>query len=321
VRLEIMGPRTVAPGEQVQFRVDGRMSDGSTVDYSANAIWRSQAPDILSVEAKGLATGGAAGATVLSVTVQTISASTEIVVLPAATFRLSVVVTEASAPALDVRVEVISGVGTGLFDVMPVNGRYDLYGVAGPTEIRVSGNGYLDHLERVSVTQHTVVTVQMVPGRTRADVSGTYALVIEGDAACQAALPTGLATRRYTAVVTQKGPDVTVSLHGAEFGLFGLTRNMFTGRRDGASERIVFNLGGFSDTFYAYAYEPRPDVIEDIGDSTHLYFVGGAVTTVTRHALSGTFDGKIRHIQFRSPSWGVRLSECVSKRISFVLSR
>ena len=60
---------------------------------------------------------------------------------PAGTFRLSVVVNEDPALALDVRVEVVSGVGAGLFDVTPVNGRYDLYGVAGDAEIGISGNG------------------------------------------------------------------------------------------------------------------------------------------------------------------------------------
>jgi hypothetical protein len=297
------------------------MSNGSAVDVSANAIWRSQTPDVLSVETRGLATGGTNGATVLSVTFQTLSASTEIVVLPAGTFRLSVVVTEASAPALDVRVEVTSGVGTGLVDVTPANGRYDLYGLAGTTEIRVSGNGYLDHHERVNVTEHTVVTVRVVPVRERADVSGSYTLAIEGDAACQAALPPGLATRRYTAVVTQKGPDVSVSLHGADFGLFGATRNTFTGRMDAASERIVFNLGGFSDTFYAYAYEPRPDVIENLGGSLYLYFVGSAVTTVSNARLAGTFSGKIRQLLFQTPWYATRLFECSSSRVSMVFSK
>lgn len=321
VRLEIVGPRTVAPGEAIQLGVVAHMSDGTTQDLSRQAFWSSQHTDIVSIDSTGRAVGGQRGTTVIGVTASTGTASTEMVVVPTGTYRLSVVVNEGSVLALDVTVEVIAGTGTGLSDITPVNGRYDLYGVAGDAQIRVSGSGYQVVVRPVSVTRHTVVEVQVVPSRDRVDVSGNYTLAIEGDAACQAELPSGLGVRRYQAAVTQAGPEVRVTLQGADFNLFGATRNTFTGRMDGHSERIVFNLGGYSDTFYAYAYEPRPDVIENLGNSLYLYFVGSAVTTVSRRTLSGTFDGKIRQIQFQTRSWATRLSECVSNRISFVFSR
>jgi len=321
VRIEIAGPRTVAPGESIQLRVIGQLADGSTVDLADQASWRSQQDDIVSVDASGHATGRQSGETVVSVSAGSRSASTQVLVVPAGTFRLSVIVNESSASALDVRVEVVRGVGKGLFDTTPVSGRYDLYGVAGETEIRISGSGYQEEVRRIVVNDHTVVTVQVVPSRDRVDVSGHYTLAIEGDAGCRAALPPGLASRRYDAIVTQTGPDVKVQLGGAEFGLFGLTRNTFTGRMDGRSENIVFNLGGFSDTFYRYAYDPRPDVIENLGDSLYLYFAGGAVTSVSRTRLSGTFNGFIRQIQFTTQWYATRLFECSSTQISFVLSR
>ena len=321
VRVEVTGPRTVAPGETIQLRVIGHLADGSTVDLSGQASWRSQQDDIVSVDASGHATGRQSGETVVSVSAASRSASTQVLVVPAGTFRLSVIVNEGSALALDVRVEVIRGVGTGLFDVIPVSGRYDLYGVSGETEIRISGSGYREEVRRIVVNDHTVVTVQVVPSRDRVDVSGHYTLAIEGDAGCRAALPPGLASRRYDAIVTQTGPDVKVQLGGAEFGLFGLTRNTFAGRMDGRSENIVFNLGGFSDTFYRYAYDPRPDVIENLGGSLYLYFAGGAVTSVSRTRLSGTFNGFIRQIQFTTQWYATKLFECSSTQTSFVLSR
>jgi hypothetical protein len=218
-------------------------------------------------------------------------------------------------------VEVIAGLGTGQSDVTPTNGRYDLYGIAGESQIRISGNGYAEQTVRVNVTDHAVISVQVTPLRERVDVSGTYTLVIDGDPACQAALPPGLATRRYTAIVTQAGPDVSVSLQGANFDLFGATRNTFRGRMDGRSEHVVFNLGGFSDTFYAYAYEPRPDVIENLGGSLYLYFVGGAVTTVSHAGLAGTFNGRIRQLLFQTPWYATRLFECSSSQVSLVFSK
>jgi hypothetical protein len=288
---------------------------------TSQASWQSQSSTVLSVDSSGRAAGGQRGATLLTAVAAARSVSTEVLVLPAETFRLSVVVNEDSAIALDVRVEVVSGVGAGLFDVTPVNGRYDLYGVAGNAEIRISGNGYRDQVERVVVTDHTVVTVQVVTSRERVDVSGSYLLTIEGDAGCRAALPPGLASRRYGAIVSQAGAEVRVLLSGGDFGLFGLVRNSFTGRMDGRSENIVFNLGGFSDTFYAYAYDPRPDVIENLGDSLYLYFAGGAVTSVSPTRLSGFFNGVIRQIQYRTQWYATRLFECSSNRIAFTLSR
>ena len=297
------------------------MSDGSTVDLSSQAVWRSQQSDIVSVDTSGRASGGHTGETVVSVTAALRSASTLILVVPAGAYRLSVIVNEGSALALDVRVEVISGVGAGLFDITAVSGRYDLYRVSGPTEIRISGSGYQETVSRLVVTEHTVLTVQVVPRRDRVDVSGTYVLTIDAAAACLAALPPELASRRYDAVVSQTGAEVRVTLQGADFWLSKGTGNTFVGRMDGQSEHIVFNLGGFADTFYAYAYDPRPDVIEHLGNSLYLYFVGSAVTSVARTRLSGTFDGAIRQIQYQTSSWARRLFECRSNQISFVLSR
>jgi hypothetical protein len=319
-RLEIVGPRSVAPGESVQFTAVGHLSDGTTTAYSASQTsWLSQHSGVLAIDADGRASGGQAGETTLSVKVSTLSASTEIVVLPAGTFKLSVVVNEGSVPALDVKVEVLSGVGAGLVDLTPVNGRYDLYGVAGDAQIRISGSGYRELIQHVFISEPTVVTVQVVLSIERLDVSGNYVLTIEGDAPCQEALPDGLANRRYDAVITQVGPDVRVVLQGADFRFEGATRNSFSGRMD--NEHIVFNLGGFSDTFYAYSYEPRPDVMEHLGDAVYLYYVGGAVTSVSRRTLSGTFQGQIRQIEFRSPPTVKRLSECASNATSFVFSR
>jgi hypothetical protein len=316
----MIGPRTVPPGETTQFAVRGVFSDGSTQDLTGQASWQSQSRTVLSVDSRGRASGGERGATLLTAVAAGRSVSTEVLVLPAGTFRVSVVVNEDSALALDVRVEVVSGVGAGLVDVTPVNGRYDLYGVAGDAEIRISGNGYRDQVQRVVVTDHTALTVQVVSSRARVDVSGSYVLTIEGDAGCRAALPPGLASRRYGAVVSQAGAEVRVLLSGADFALHGLNRNGFIGRIDGRSENIVFNLGGFSDTFYAYAYS-QPDVIENMGDSIYLYFAGGAVTSVSPTRLSGFFNGVIRQIKFHSYGYASLLFGCSSNRITFTLSR
>lgn len=319
VRIEILGPRAVAPAESVQLRVVGHMSDGSTKSDLGQVQWRSQQRDIASIDGAGLVTGGQRGETVINVVAGGKTASTEFIVIPPGTFKLSVIVREGPTLALDVRVEVVAGVGTGQFDLTSVGGRYDLYGVSGTTDLRISGNGYRERIERVVVTENTVVTLEVVPLRDRVDVSGNYTLAIDGDPACQAALPQGLGSRRYGAVVSQSGPNVSVSLSGANFRLNGVTRNTFLGRIDGQNQNIVFNLGDAGDAYYYY--DPKPDVIEELGDGYFLYFRGGAVTSISGRSLSGTFTGRIEQLLYRGPFNYTRVASCSSRQVSFVLSR
>jgi hypothetical protein len=319
IRLDIVGLRAVAPGESIQLRVVGQMSDGSTASDLGQVQWQIQHKNVASVDTSGLLTGLQSGETLLVAVAKGRNTSTQLMVIPTGTFKLTVVVNEGSSPALDVRVEVLAGVGAGLFDVTSEAGRYVLYGVAGAAEIRVSGNGYRERKERLVVTEHTVVTIEVVPLRDRVDVSGTYTLSIEGDAACQARLSSGLGSRRYTAVVTQSGPNVTVSLSGANFNHFGVTRNTFLGRIDGQNQNIVFNVTGIVDPYYYY--DLRPDVMENLGDGVFLYFFGGAVTSISGTSLSGTFKGRIRHVRYQGPFNYTRLGECSSTQASFVLSR
>src|ERR1700752_1649470 len=65
VRIEIAGPRTVGPGEIIQLGLVGNMSDGSTVDLSCQAVWRSQQGDTVSFDPNGRSTGRQARETVV----------------------------------------------------------------------------------------------------------------------------------------------------------------------------------------------------------------------------------------------------------------
>ena len=80
-RLEIVGPRTVPPGETAQFAVRGVLSDGSTQDLTGQASWQSQSSTVLSVDASGRASSGQRGATLLTAAVAPRSVSTEVMVV------------------------------------------------------------------------------------------------------------------------------------------------------------------------------------------------------------------------------------------------
>jgi hypothetical protein len=316
VRLEIVGPRSVPPGETVQLRLTGHLSDGSTIDLTSQAGWQSQHRDVLSIDSTGRATAHRLGESVITGRAGQMTSLAEIVVVPAGTFRLSVIAREAGVLALDVRVEVLSGRGAGLFDVTPDNGRYDIYGVEGDTLIRISGSGYIDDIRRLTVTEHMVVNVDLVPTRPGPPSGGTHTLTIAAAPECRDALPEDLRTRKYVAVVGQLGPEITVTLHGADFQYSrSSTRNRFSGQMDGAGSKALFSLG-LHDGFYY----PEPEVVESLGGSRFLMFVGRADTLVSQNAFAGVLDGSIElwEVTFYTSR---QLAACRSSQHLFVLSR
>src|SRR5688572_7359842 len=55
-RLEMIAPRTLAPGATAQIRVIAHWSDGRTEDVTARAIFRSFRPDVLAISPDGTIT-------------------------------------------------------------------------------------------------------------------------------------------------------------------------------------------------------------------------------------------------------------------------
>jgi hypothetical protein len=261
---------------------------------SSQASWFSQNSSVLAVEGLGRATARQLGESVLTVRSGPMTSTTEVVVVPAGTFRLAVVVREAGSIFLDVRVDVLEGRGAGLSSSRLVNGRYALYGVAGDTLVRVSGRGYREHSQRVVVFDHTVLEVEMVPERPRAPIAGDYTLTITADPAPCRALPEDLRVRRYPVQVTQLGPEILVTLAGGN-----LVGNRFGGRLDADNMRASFNLAAYWYYYYFYSatLNPPPDVAERISGSTYLLISGGAATTVAERTLSGTLRGTFQIVE------------------------
>jgi hypothetical protein len=324
VRLEIVGPRTLPPGEATRFAVTGHFSDGSTRDMSTQASWQSQNSSVLAVEGLGQATARQLGESVLTVRTAGLSSTTEVVVVPAGTFRLAVIAREAGSIFLDIRVEVLEGRGAGLSTTRLVNGRYALYGVAGDTLVRVSGRGYREHNQRLVVADHTAIEVEMVPDRPRAQISGDYTLTITADPARCGALPGEVRIRRYAAQVTQLGPEILVTLAGGDSTTGTLVRNQFGGRLDADNMRATFNLALNFNYYYRYYYSgfiPPPDVAERLSGTSYLLISGGGTTSVSDRSLSGTLRGPIQIVEmpvlWAVSRWG---ASCDSVH-GFVLSR
>jgi hypothetical protein len=103
VSLEISGPASIPPGQSAQFAAISRLSDGTS--EPASVRWNLSSAtyaEVLRVDASGLATAGPRGGeAVLSAALQAspIRSSKEVLVLPAGTYRMVGVVTEAGPEA------------------------------------------------------------------------------------------------------------------------------------------------------------------------------------------------------------------------------
>ena len=319
-RVEIAGPRTVAPGETAQFSLIAHMTDGSSRDVTNEASWTSGYPAV-SIAGPGLITGRERGDAVISAAFdsagQRLSVGKEVIVVPAGTYRLVGLVSEAGFstwPVIGARLEVTTGAGAGLFTTTSVDGRYRLYGVSGETTIRVTKDGYQPLARTLAVADHQTIDIEMRPGVPREDRSGTYTLTITAAGDCrvglgQGHLPEDVRVRSYTGVVTQRGAELEVVLTGATFPVIGGTaHDRFRGSVEPG--RVVFLLN-FDDGDW-------PDLLEQLATSTFLVVHGTVVATGPADRLAGMLDGWFqveRDLFFSHIAW------CYSASHQFVLSR
>ena len=222
-RLEIVGPRSVAPGETVQFGAMGHFDDGSIRDMTREAMWRTSPPLALTVDASGRATGHVLGESILRVQAGVIAG------------------VDCDRRWSSGHVQAFRGCWrSGIHSCRACRGEGRLWRAAERTRRRwpvrllrgrrlpggasTKGFGYRDHFERILVTDHVVLNVEMAPVRPRVDVSGLFTLTIAAHESCRNALPEDLRVRRYVAQITQRGPGIFVALEGADFG-----RHLFIG--------------------------------------------------------------------------------------------
>jgi hypothetical protein len=294
--LELTGPDTVASdGGTAQFTATARLSDGASRDVTNESTWRTLNSSVLTVTSGGLATGRQRGETSITAVYGGRTATrSPVFVLPAGTYRLSGTVTDAGFPVNGARVAVTLGTGQGQTAVTS-NGTYQLYGVAGPVEIGVTKFGYDELKKRPMVSGNETLDFALQLTKLRAEVGGTYTLELTAAPDCTM-LPAELRTRRYSAVLTQAGPNLTVTLSGASFSSWqGHVRNSFVGQLDPQLDPfdLRFQIGGFVFYYYFYDYPgfSDPYVLEQLSPTTEFSF-GGIVTASVRGSnIIGTLDG------------------------------
>src|SRR5687768_8716872 len=70
VRLELVAPESIAPGESVQLTANAIKSDSSVENVSGHASWVSQDPRVVEISSTGVAKGIARGQAVIRVAYQ-----------------------------------------------------------------------------------------------------------------------------------------------------------------------------------------------------------------------------------------------------------
>jgi hypothetical protein len=320
--LEVSGPGSVPPGGTAQFTATARQSDGSTRDVTGQATWRTNRSSVLTVASTGVATARDRGDATLTAQFQTFSSTREVIVVPDGTYRLSGAVHEAGVEVRGARVEVRAGPSTGLSTLTGGGGRYALYGVAGDTEIRVTRDGYREHVQRITVADHQTIDVELIPVRPRRHIEGTYTLTVTADDSCRQALPQELRVRAYPAALTQNGPLLQATLSGADFLVRNSRGNRFNGGLDVSSANATFSIL-FSDYFYYYYYFYgfNADVIERVASSRYLVIHGSATGSVFDDRIAGLLNGSIEVIESTDLIRYRIVAACRSREHEFVLTR
>jgi hypothetical protein len=311
---EIDGPEVVPVGQTVPFTLRARMSDGTFRDVTSSADW-SAWPDHVSVAGPGIVGGRTSGDAELTAQFQGNRATRQLIVVPAGTYRLIGRVTEEGFPdggVVGVTVAVTSGTGAGqLTAVTDLFGSYRLYGLAGPTTLRMMKSGYEPVDQDLVVEGHAQFESRMRLLTPRADVAGTYTIAITAAPACgvglgSGALPDDARRRTYRAIVEQNGPTLSVKVSGE-------------GLIDGPSEfggwvephRIVFDLNW-------NGWQPHP-IRERLAPSRWFLVDGVGVVLRSAEGLSGTFGGQLMVTE--SSESAAAIASCTSADHGFVLTR
>ena len=298
--IKLDGPTRFAPTSSPKFTVTATMSDKTTQDYTSKVQWfafSNTGPSPISISPSGALTIRSTGEAVIQTSYTGLRSSLSVMVIPDGTYRLTGAVNEAGLPVSQATVAVITGTGTGLTTTTDSQGAYRLYGVAGPVQVQVSKPGYDPVTNTATISSDNVLDFPNLSetGGPPA-LAGTYSLSIVAAGDCFTIGTPPLATpdrqRTYTAVVTESGPNLQVTLSGAPFRIQNGKGNQFTGRA--SPDHASFTLGDSGGyDYYYYKTVGSPDVVEQLPADASLSFWGTVDATVSSAGISGAFTGNI----------------------------
>jgi hypothetical protein len=251
----------------------------------------------IDVSAAGLLTARGNSFADVSAAYNGLTSTREVIAVPEGTFRLTGIVTDVTAPAGPVNsalVDVTDGSSRGLSTFTGSDGRYNLLGVAGDIEVRVTKHAYRQLVQRVVVTDHQRLDVDLQIDGQLPDVSGSYVLTIDAADTCTTALPEEAMSRKYSAILRQVGPELRIEVGGARFAKVypGWTANGIEHARVWP-DNVQFGLGGVGCDLFYYGFCAGPDVMEELAPSRFYLPSGSVVLSISPTVLSGALNGEI----------------------------
>jgi hypothetical protein len=289
-RVEVIAPRSLAPGANVQLQLIGHRTNGSTLDLTSTARFYTNASETLQTSSTGMTTALRLGEGVVVGQTDTLSSSREIVVVPDGTYRVVGRVFEESAPSLPVAGARVESAGALPMDT-DFSGQYRLYGVAGAGRLRISKTGYLTRDVALSIADHHIEDVSLPVAGPRVDVAGVYQMTIDVGVECREKIPEALQARRYTAAITQLGSEIRVVLTGARFfPQFSSpsSSTVIPGRVEHG--QIALDLAWPT---HCEGTEPDSRVVEIIDGTTYLEISGSGTLAPAGEGFAGTLRGLI----------------------------
>jgi len=310
-------------GEAARFTARAHHLDGASSDVTHEARWTQSAGSSLSIEAPGSVTGRTPGESYITAFLGNRGVAAHVVVLAPGTYLLGVRVIESqSGVRLDgAGVEAASGSGIAPVTTDNPFGYYRVYGVAGPTTIRVTKAAYQTQERTLTVSDHQTFDVNLPWIGSRPDVSGTYSLTVTASDECgtglgEGALPDEARVRRYAARVGQRGPYVEVTLSGGTLPSSGARIN----GEFGPDGRVVFNLRWLYDSWDIGGY--YPELGEQLSNSTYLAVIGRVEAAVSQGRVAGRLEGSLEVLtSFYHPVRPTPTASCTSGNHQFALAR
>jgi hypothetical protein len=291
-RVDVRAPDSIELQRSTQLSATAVRSDGSTEDVSSQAQWTSSNSSVVRISASGEATALRSGEVTISARYQIRTGSASVVALPAGTHKLTGTVTEEGRAVDGVLVTVISGTGSGLSTITGGGGRFTLFGVAGHVTLQAKKEGYLNRLTEVNVNAATTHNFDVVPASARLNLAGNYTLTLESP--CEGFLDPSERRRTYAAALAQQGPELTLTVSGADIVINNGQGNTFGGSL-GVTDDVVFGFGSFTVAYYYYYYfggvTSATGLVERLSASAALIFSGSVSARATGSSISGRLRG------------------------------
>jgi len=299
-KLEVSGPSTAAPGQNLRYIATAHYADGSARDVTADVTWRGGGA--ISFSSPGVATASGNGEWDVTATYFVFNVKVHVLVLDPGTFKLTGMLREQGGGTLPFggRILVVSGVGQGK---VSAGGEYRLYGVAGPIRLEVSSSGYVTRVHDIDVTDHTVRNFELAPVETPVDVAGEWTVTLGPPPPGCPDGASGLAEpRSYNLTVIQSGRILDLRLRGA--GLQVISDANTGGSVFGQSVSLSFtnDENDFGEELRINLFD-KLNATDTFSFTGQVTFQGNASLILT--TMNGTFRYWSRPVTL-PPSWECR---------------